>query len=446
MPCPHRDRQEGDDRDDGGGLSRRQMIRAAVAIGGAGGLSACLDREGDATETPEPGTHPTGPEDLSTLPDRQHAWVEWLVRDRFGNTVLPQHQAILLLDYIGPDPPDETARTTVESAFRTLERAFQHGTGGDTSAVQHEGLLFVVGYSPSYFNRFEPSLPESVTLPTPEAVLDELGETDASADDADAVLHLASGLGSILLAAEEALFGGLERINGVPVEGTLEDYFEISQRRTGFFGRAQPAQKYDSEDIPEKAPLSMGFKSSYTDTLATEDRVTIRDGPFSGGTTMQVSRLEHDLEPWYEHDHEGRVHRMYSPEHDPDTVGEVGENLATDSGMTEGIAERVTEDAREKNVVGHGQKLVHARDEDFRQPILRRDFNATEAPGLHFDSWQRDLGDFLDVRKAMNGEHVAADVPDENDGILEFVTVTNRATFLMPPRSYRALPVPQPER
>lgn len=44
----------------------------------------------------------------------------------------------------------------------------------------------------------------------------------------------------------------------------------------------------------------------------------------------------------------------------------------------------------------------------------------------------------------MNGDHVDTDVDAEDDGILDFIDVTNRATFLMPPRSLRALPAPQP--
>jgi deferrochelatase/peroxidase EfeB len=448
MPCPHshRDAPSDDGGSDDEQLSRRQMIKAAVAIGGASGLSACLDREVSARGTPTPTEQqfPTGPADLSTLPERQHAWVDWLVRDRFGNTVLPQHQTILLLDYVGPDLPDADAREAVESVFRTIERAYQRGTGGDESAVQHEGLLFAVGYSPSYFDRFDDDLPDEIDLPTPEQVMNDIGEDDPTADDADAVIHLAAGYGSILLTAEQALTGDVEAVNGISVTESLADYFEVADRRTGFFGRGQPAQRYDADDIPESAPLSMGFKSGYLDTLPSENRITIRDGPFAGGTTMQVSRLEHDLDSWYDHDHSERTHRMFSPEHGSDDVGTVGEDLASASRTSEDIVEAAND--ADTDVVGHGQKIAHARDDSFQQPIMRRDFNPTDTPGLHFDSWQRDIEEFVDVRRAMNGEHMDTDVADENDGILAFTEVTNRGTFLMPPRSLRALPAPNPGR
>lgn len=453
MPCPHA--SDGRDDDEGEGtLSRRQMIRAAVAVGGAGGLSACLDREAgpegagastpSSTPTATEQSFPAGPDDLGTLPEHQHAWVEYLVRDRFGNTALPQHQAMLLLDYVGPTPPTETARKRVEDAFRSLEAAYQRGTGGDSSAVQHEGLLFVVGYAPQYFDRVGDAMPAGVDIRTPEAVLDELGETDPTADDHDAVIHLASGYGSVLLAAERALFGELDELNGQPVIGGLDGLFEVADRRTGFIGRGQPARRYDVEEIPESAPLSMGFKSGFLDNLPHEDRVTIRSGPFAGGTTMMVSRIETDLDDWYDRDHEERVDLMFSPDHDSEQVGETGTDLASSSGLSQETIESAGEDARERGVVGHGQKIAHARDDENRQPILRRDFNPTDTPGLHFDSWQRSIEDFLDVRRAMNGEHIDADVDDTADGIRSFLEVTNRATFLMPPRSLRALPEPNP--
>jgi len=443
MPCPH---ASGGPDDEDGSLSRRQFVGAAVAIGGSSGLSACLATESEDPETPTPTDHsfPAGRMDLASLPERQHAWTEYLVRDRFGNTVLPQQQAMLMLESVGPVPPGEADRRRVEEAFRTLERAYQRGTGGDSSAVHHEGLLFAVGYSPTYFERLG-GRPAGVDLPSSTALLSALDRTGPTADDYDAVIHLASGFGSILLAAERALFGDLDRVNGAPVEGGLDDLFEVAERRTGFVGRNQPARRYDVEAIPDSAPLSMGFKSSYTDTQPTEDRITIREGPFAGGTTMQVSRMETNLEDWYERDRPERTHRMFSPGHDPETVGSVGEDLASSSRMTEETAERADEDARSQGVVGHGQKLAHARDEDFRVKVMRRDFDAAAGPGVHFDFWQRELSDFVDVRRAMDGAHLDADLDDVDDGIRAFLETTNRATFLMPPRSLRALPRPDPE-
>jgi hypothetical protein len=434
MTCGHH--SPADDED---GTSRRDVLRHAVAVGGAAALAACVDREfgGGDTETPRV---PRGRADPATLPERQHAWAEYLARDRFGNTTLPQHQAILGLRYTGSGPTD-AERAAVEDAFLTLERAFQRGTGGDERAVAHEGLLFVVGYAPRWFDRFEAALPASLDLPHPAAMIEEL-DGDPDADDYDAVVHMASDLASVLLAAERALRGERERVNGVPVEGDLTAAFEVVERRTGFVGPGEPARNYEVDEIPADAPLSMGFTSGLRDNLATEDAVTLRSGPFAGGTTMQVSRLTHDLDAWYDRSRDERVGLMFSPHHTPEDVGETGENLAAHSGLEPAHAEDLVGDADEHGLVGHGQKLARARDEDFEPTLLRRDFDANGAPGLHFDSWQRAISDFVDVRRAMDAPDL--DVDPHHDGIRSFVEVASRGTYLMPPRSLRALPPPRP--
>lgn len=434
MTCGH----HGPD-DDGAGSTRRSFLRRAVAAGGATALAACADVELDGQPT-ETRAVPRGPEDPSTLPERQHAWGEYLARDRFGNTRLPQHQAMVFLRYTG-DGPTAAEREAVEGAFRTLELAYQRGTGGDQRAVAHEGLLFVVGYAPRWFDRFDADLPASLDLPHPGTMIEEL-DGDAGADDYDAVVHLASDLASVLLSAEGALTGDADRVNGVPVEGDLTAAFEVLERRTGFVGRGEPARKYDEDRIPDDAPLSMGFKSGFTDNLATEDAVTIRSGPFAGGTTMQVSRLTHDLEAWYDRPEDERVELMFSPHHDPEDVGDVGENLTDDSGVVEDHTGDLQDQVDEHGAVGHGQKVAEARDDDFEPTILRRDFDDNEAPGLHFDSWQRGIGEFVEVRRAMDAPDL--DVDDPHSGILSVVEVEARGTYLMPPRSLRALPRPRP--
>jgi hypothetical protein len=94
---------------------------------------------------------------------------------------------------------------------------------------------------------------------------------------------------------------------------------------------------------------------------------------------------------------------------------------------------------------------------------------------MNFISLQRFIGEFLDVRRAMNcpahggdfaqreaeGEEdgeggdgqsaggsgcpAHAQVPGENNGIDGFLEVLSRGTYLVPPRSLRALPTPNGE-
>jgi len=421
-----------------------------VAIGGASALSACLDREGATGEESE---FPHGPADLSKLPDGQHVWGKYIVHDAHGNTVQPQHQLLLGLGYRGEGVPSDAERDDVETALRTLERAYQWGTGGDLGASINPGLLFTIGYSRSYFDRFDGSLPPEVDLQRPGAVLEAVGEDPEKAEGFDALLVLSADFGSILLSAEEALFGDRTRVNGVEVEGSFADVFERADRRTGFAGKGLPAQRIDVSEIPEHAPLSMGFKSGFVDSLPAEDRVTIGEGPFAGGTTQALSRLLIDVERWYDSDHESRVHKMFSAHHDPEEVSETGEPLGSHSGVTEEMTtdEAIAEGAETSGTVGHTAKVARARDDDFRPKILRRsegiatDVSEPDAVGFNFMSVQRRIEDFVEARTAMNPEEYDVDVDDPHHGIVDYLTVVSRATFLVPPRESRALPTPNPE-
>jgi hypothetical protein len=415
------------------GVSRRAFVKSAVAIGGASALAACLDRE-------EPDVS-RGPEDLSAHPERQFAWNEVLALDADDNHLGPRHRVLLYLDYAGSGTPDEEERTRLERALRSVERAYPR---------RHDGLLFTVSYSPAYFDRFEASLPDSVDLPAPEPLSPfEQPEFDTP----DAVVHLASDYGSVVLATEEALFGERASLNGVGVEATLSDLFERVDRRTGFIGEGLPASNQDvegipdSEPVPEDAPLYMGFKSGFQKNQASEDRVAIERGPFTGGTTQHVSKIRLRLEDWYdEQNHEERVAEMFCPYHaERDLVEGTGESLG-DSSRVEECPEDLDETAGSHGRVGHSQKTALAR-EDGSPIILRRDFDSTDggSAGLHFLSLQEAISDFVKTREAMN----ATDDVDNpavrqrvNNGILEYTFVRRRGNFLVPPRSLRAFPRP----
>jgi len=191
----------------------------------------------------------------------------------------------------------------------------------------------------------------------------------------------------------------------------------------------------------------MGFASGFTDNLPPEDKMTIQEGPFAGGTVAQISRTVLDLESWYEEDHEDRVEMMFSPRHDKEKVGETGQSLASSSRTTEEIADAAEEDARERGVVGHAQKLAGARDEDFQATVLRRDFDSTDGSDarMEFMGFMRRIDDFVEMQEAMRGAHLDAEPEPERNGILGFFEAPNRATYLVPPRRLRALPPANPE-
>lgn len=423
----------------GSDLSRREFARAAVATGGAAALSACLDVFGD-----EP--IPKGVEDPSTLPERQHAWNDRVRHDDHGNEMLPKHQLLLYLTLDADGPPTDEERSTVEAALTTLDRAYERS---------HAGLLYSVGYSPAYFDRFDESLSPEIDLPAPRRL--SSFETPTF-DTQDAQVHLASDRADAVLAAEAALTGERSSLNGVEVESALTDVLSVDDRRSGFVGEGLPAKHQDvegipdSKPVPEASPLFMGFKAGFRQNQATEDYVTIQEGPFAGGTTKHLATLRQRLEDWYEEQtFDERVMEMFSPAHaERGLVEGVGENLGDDNGLTPEIIETIVEQATEFGRVGHAQKAARAnRDDEGNVRTLRRHFESTDydVASLHFPSLQREISTFEAVRRAMNG----ADLTDNpairqrvNNGILEYVFVEHRGNFLVPPRRLRALPPARP--
>jgi deferrochelatase/peroxidase EfeB len=426
-----------------GTLSRRAALKAAVAVGGAGALSACLDRVGS-----EPV--PTG--DPDAKPDRQFAWREHVRRDDHGNSRLPRHQVLLYADLDGDGPPSADERETLERALSTLDRAYEWS---------HEGLLHSVAYSRSYFDRFEASLPEGVELPAPTALSPFESPTF---DTQDLLVHLASDRADVVLEAEEALAGERGAANGESVDARLTDVATVDSRRTGFVGAGLPAANQDAEGIPdskpvpEASPLFMGFEAGFSGNQATEDYVAVESGPFADGTTKVVSNLRQRLEDWYgEQSREERVMELFSPGHAEENLVEgVGSNLGADSGIDR-FVDDLEADAERYGRVGHAQKAARAnRDAEGNVRLLRRHFESTDDVGsdrkvasLHFPSLQRDVSAFEEVRRAMNGTDLTELTPAVrqrvNNGILEYIFVRRRGYFLVPPRRHRSLPTPRPD-
>ncbi len=414
-------------------VSRREYLKVAVAVGGTVGLAACME------ELDEDEPIPTGGE---TLPDRQHAWNETLSVDDDGNHIPPKHHVLRYVNLADGVEPSE-AREPFTDALDALTDAIAWGP---------EGLLFTVGYSPVYFERFDASLPEAVDLPEPEPLT--ALESDVTLDEVDLVVHLASDRPDILLEAEEGLFGEQNSINGVDVP-ELDGLFGFPDydRRTGFVGAGLPAENQDirgisGEPVPEKAPFFMGFRSGFAESQPSEDRVTLSEGPFAGGTTQHVEKLDIQLNAWFnQENHHQRVAKMFSPEHAREELVEgVGENLGNATGIEPKEMAELIDTARGDGVVGHAQKTAAAR-EDGQPIILRRDFNTTddEQAGLHFLSLQEEITDFVTTREAMTGAPIAdgSGVGSRiNNGILQYIFVRRRGNFLVPPRELQSMPTP----
>ncbi|WP_338739614.1 DUF7405 family protein [Haloplanus salilacus] len=424
-----------------GDLPRRTVLKAAVAIGSAGALSACLDRS-------DAGDAPTG--DPDAKPSRQHAWREYVRRDEHGNTQLPSHQILLYVDFDGDGPPTADDRAALAETLDGLDRAYEWS---------NEGLLHSMAYSPSYFDRFDAD-PAGVSLPEPRALSPFESPTF---DRQDAVLHLASDHPEVVLTADRALRGERETANGVTVP-SLTDVATVDSRRTGFVGAGLPAENQDatgipdSQPVPEASPLFMGFTAGFRGNQATESYVTLDSGPFAGGTTKVIANFRQRLDDWYdEQSYDERVTELFSPGHaENDLVEGVGENLGADSDIDR-FVDDVVADAKEYGRVGHAQKAARAnRDPEGNVRLLRRHIESTDdieseekVASLHFPSLQRDIAAFETVRRSMNGTDATAATPAVrqrvNNGILEYIFVRRRGYFLVPPRRHRVLPTPDPE-
>ena len=418
------------------GVSRREFAKVAVSIGGASALSACLDRAQEPV--------PLG--DRNELPGRQYAWVDYIPEDDAGNFVLPTHHVFLYLEYTGDGVPSADEAQQLETALRSIERAYEWS---------NEGLVFSLGYSPRYFDRYDRSLPESVDLPAPRR-LSEFEEPEL--DTQDILLHMASDSDEVVLAAEEALFGRREQVNTVEMEADVSAFLTVDSRRTGFIGSGMPAEKAaegvegipEEADIPDDSPLFMGFKGGFSENQATEDYIAIDDGPFANATTKHVSNIRQRLDDWYvEQDFEDRVAEMFSATHaEEGRVEEAGLNLGDHNGITEEMMTDLVETADEYGRIGHAQKNARFnRDEDGNVILHRRHVESTDNgfASLHFPSLQQEISQFERVREGMNGDDVRESPRVRqrvNNGLLEYIFTRRRGNFLIPAREQRAFPTP----
>jgi hypothetical protein len=408
-------------------LTRRRLLgsAAALAVGGAAagfGLDRALRSRPVAAA--ELGSQPDG------LPARQHAWTSTLIRDGNGNPISPRFDRLLLFDVAGAPSP-QGARV-LEAALRTLERRFPWGPSG---------LLFVLGWGPRYFTR---TVGIASPIPRARALSDfEL----PSIDGYDACLHLACDDAGRLKAVEDAL------VRGAPLPGT-DGHLRISsvlrwrETRTGFAGTGLPARHQQvggippGRPVPGSAPLFMGFRSALRRNQATEDDVTIADGPLAGGTTMHVSYMRLRLESWYgQLSERERIARMYAPQVTPAQVRGFTTDAASDPAL---LAQAIAR----YGVIGHSQTSARAR-RDGRPVILRRDFDTVDGgqAGLHFVSLQRTIEDFVRTRTAMNAASAQLQNPaitdTVNNGINEFIFVLRRANYAVPSRAERSFPLLQ---
>lgn len=408
-----------------GKLTRRRLLAGAAVAAGGAATGIAIDRALQTVQSPAPVT--LGPQPAG-LPARQHAWDATLKRDEYGNAIAPRSARLLFFDVVG-SPTGAHARV-LEAALRTLERRFAWGPSG---------LLFAVGWGPSYFRR---GLSMASPIPTAKGLSDfEL----PSIDNYDVCVHLACDDERRLAEVQAALERGA-RLSGADGPLDVSSALRARESRTGFVGEGLPAAHQHVNGIPSgnpvsaKAPLFMGFKSGLRHNQAGEDDVTIANEAFAGGTTMQVSYMQLRLESWYEQlDERERVARMYAPQVTPAQAAHFTTDAASDP-------DRIAQAITRYGVIGHSQATARARRND-KPLILRRDFNTVDGgeAGLHFVSIQRTIEDFIATRTAMNAAHAQLQNPSitdtVNNGVNEFIFVLKRGNYIVPSREMRSFPL-----
>ncbi|WP_330301423.1 DUF7405 family protein [Streptomyces sp. NBC_00503] len=350
---------------------------------------------------------------MSVRPAAQHAWEDTFRSDEAGRSLPPRHHRLLMLE-VAAAPTAEDARE-LEAALAALEAAYGHGG---------EGLLMCLGWGPGWFSRYT-AMRSPVAGPVPMARWE-----NPVLEDYDACLHLASDREETVEEALRLLFG----------PGPLDQRgrLHLAEVRTGFVGEGLPAERRPKAAIPGDAPLLMGFHSGLKKNQATEEEVSVLDGPFAGGTTMHVSYIVLDTDSWYERGEDERAALMYSPRVTAKEAHALVEDAESDRTELPAVAVG-------HGRVGHAQATGRARLAG-RPRINRRDFATLDhgVPGTHFVSLQRTMEDFQATRAMMN----AADAPAHhgeigvrrNNGINAFMDVRSRATFAVPPRAARAYP------
>jgi hypothetical protein len=410
-----------------GSLTRRRFVSSASALAAGAatfGLGAKRAFASPRVKLVPLGSQPHG------LPKRQHAWGDFVATDAYGNATAPKFDRLLLFHVSGTPTPAHAR--LLESRLRTLERHFDWS---------HKGLLFTVSWGPTYFRAL------GVRSPVPVATGLSSFEHPAI-DDYDVCIHVASDDEHRLNQIAGALAHG-HKLPGVPGSLSLKSALIWRETRTGFTGTGIPADRQNVKGIPTNhpvpadSPLFMGFKSGMRKNQASEDFVTITDGPFADGTTMQVSYMSEPLQDWYRKlSPQDRIALMFSPETDAAGVRKITEGKANSNADTKQIATAIEKYGK----VGHSQATAQARKHG-HPLIIRRDFNTTDGDraGLHFVSVQRTIEDFVVTRNAMNasGAHninkkVTA---TKNNGINAFIKVHRRANFIMPSRADRSFPL-----
>jgi hypothetical protein len=450
-------------------VSRRTLLRVAggglVAVGGL----ALLYR-GVALVT-SPQRRPVGP------PPAGYPTGQYQIAD-YGVRVLPDAESAvpteippawnLAITATLKRSPSLGDQQRLETALQAIEAAYPYSPSG---------IFSLVAYGLPYFRRsvpgaiFDTHLPRTAADGAP-ALLDAIrfpsDPSSLALEANDVVFHFRSDALDHLHDVQHALFSQSGTLADQPApQMDLSDLFAVTSARTGFVGAGMPRRALQqaglkfAAQVPEQAPLFMGFTSTQQSGQANEVAVsfdgrrdpllppltTAKPGDyFAGGTTLHLSHLTEDLEQWYALSYQERVARMFHL-NAVSTPGRV-------TIQTFWLNPNTTEvDIEQHQVVGHNEAIQReSRSPEGQALQLRADFNTLDpmdgtgagpTPGVHFLAFTATSQVFHRSRIAMDGADVVSKyhLPPAANGINAFIRATRRQNFLVPPRAHRAFPL-----
>ena len=270
-------------------------------------------------------------------------------------------------------PPSLVEQRRVETALRAVEEAYPYSPAGVFSLVAY-GLPYFRKYISSPV--FETHLPRMTSATTVPVLLDAVrfpsDPPSLLLEQNDVVFHLRSDVLEQLLDVQQALLGGSGRLHGqLAPASNIADLFEVTSVRTGFVGAGLPRRMAEqakfamAQQIPETAPLFMGFASTQQQGQAHEVAVRFDGQPdprlhslttarpndyFAGGTALHLSHLVEDLESWYALSYEERASRMFHFSSEHPTRSCDGSDLWLNPNTT-------VLDAQQHQVIGHNEAV-----------------------------------------------------------------------------------------
>jgi hypothetical protein len=481
-------------------ISRRTFLKRAAALS----LGVVSSRYAYGILDTLPGVRPARASAMAEVRRREQYLVEGLevITDNTAVVIIPPlyHEVITAALDVDPNPVAlYDAQARLEQALRVVEAPYP---------PTPVGLTIVVGWGLPYFRAYLPvalvdaylpvDLPFSAQTGTRQyTVLDAFkfpsdpDEVRLESNDVMFLMH--SDDPAILAAAESALFEDPSN------NAFVGDLFNLTSVRKGFIGRgfgtpsvakqlALAAGVPGADQIPDKAPMMLGFTSTHQAALAPDNFVNFEtlpgvtdqwpDGYFAGGCAMHLSHMTQDILLWYtSFDYPTRVARVHSPRASAQP-GDV--TLPNDASQLTSMAQ-LLQDAAD-GLLGHNATIQQANRITASGGVtdnygrhwpagtsisLRDDFetldnpfawssrpdvdqwSAVPAPGLHFVGFTATSSQFHAIRLAMDGvlpdgtdlRQSPYSIPDSANGLNGVIRMTHMQNYLIPPRERRSFPL-----